>query len=100
MYFVIIFAVLGLFAIPCILMFAFCGDNKKNKLTGIIVVICFWSLFAFAISEQDKTNDKMWNDGFCECGTHWELRGTTHNKTTRTKPYACPNCYEEISLVY
>lgn len=48
---------------------------------------------------QANTNQKLWNDGCCECGTHWELKGVDKARNgSTTKYYACPNCYKEIEI--
>ena len=48
---------------------------------------------------QANINQKAWNEGYCECGTHWELKGATKVKNgSTTKYYACPNCFEEIEI--
>ena len=48
---------------------------------------------------QAKHNQEVWNNGYCECGGHWELKGATRVKNgATTKYYACEKCYEEIKI--
>ena len=48
---------------------------------------------------QAITNQEVWNEGYCECGTHWELKGVAKAKNgSTTKYYDCPNCFEEIEI--
>lgn len=48
---------------------------------------------------QANVNQKVWNEGYCECGHHWELKGATKVKNGgTTKYYACPNCFKEIEI--
>lgn len=94
----IVFAVFGLIAIPCICMFAGCAATKKDGRTGIIVVCVFWVLVSVACWGNHKDNTEKWNNGYCECGTHWEFVGATHYRSSKTKYYACPNCYAEIEI--
>jgi hypothetical protein len=99
--FLIIVGVLGLFFVPCVLMFAPCGADAKHRIVGSLVCICFWFLVAGGIYFQAVGNTERWNDGFCECGTHWELKGVTKTKNgSETKYYACPNCYTEIEIIH
>lgn len=95
----IIFGVLGLFAIPCILLFITVGTDKEHKIIGSLVCICFWFLVSGSIYLQDLSNAEKWNNSYCECGQHWELKGVTRTKNgSETKYYACPECYIEIEI--
>ena len=61
-----------------------------------LVIIAMGITCAFA---QANINKELWNDGYCECGHHWELKGATKIKNGgTTKYYACPNCFEEIEI--
>ena len=95
----IIFAVFGLVAIPCIVVAISCGDTIKGKIKGAIICLVFWVLVSTVIYGQSVSNAKKWNNGFCECGTHWELKSVTKIKNgSETKYYSCPKCYEEIEI--
>ena len=69
-----------------------------------ILIILIALIVAIAIGGailQAKHNQTLWNDGYCECGGHWELKGATKVKNgTTTKYYACEKCYEEIEIKY
>lgn len=97
--FLISFGVIGLAFIPCILMFLIGGADKKHKIVGTIVCVFLWLFVSGVICIKAETNEKTWNNGYCECGTHWELVGVskTHNLDSATKYYICPNCYAEIT---
>jgi hypothetical protein len=93
MTFVIFGALFGSIA----LTFIFCGANLKTKIWGAIISLLLGALFAFGLCVDGMTKVDNWNDGYCDCGTHWELRGATKTKSGQTiKYYACPNCYAEI----
>ena len=97
----ITFAVCGLFAIPCIVLAVSFGDTTKEKIIGAVVCLAFWAFVSGAIWSQAASNAEKWNDGFCECGAHWELKGATKTRTgSETKYYACPECYKEIEINY
>lgn len=94
----VMFAVYGLVAIPCICMFAGGVGKKQEKLIGVAVVCVLWVLLSVACWGNHNANTEKWNGGYCECGTHWELVGASHYRTSKTKYYVCPNCYAEIEI--
>ena len=95
--FLIVFGAFGLICIPFIIMFLVCGVDLKHKLGGAAVVLIFWLLIAGGLTLDSKNKQEAWNGGYCECGTHWELRGASKSRTgNETKYYQCPNCYAEI----
>ena len=91
-------AVFGILYIPFIIMFLVCGVDKKHKFIGTLAVLIFWLVSAGGITLDGKSKQDTWNGGYCECGTHWELRGASKSRTgNTTKYYQCPNCYIEIT---
>lgn len=100
MNFWIIFAVVGLIAVPMVILFACVGVDAEHKIGGVVAVIVFWFVLAGGIYFQNKDNSEKWNNGFCECGQHWELRAVTRTRNgTERKYYVCPDCYIEIEIV-
>lgn len=101
MAFLTIFAFFGIMGVPLMLMFIICGANAKNKIGGCIAVLVFWLMMSGGLYFQEKGNDERWNDGYCSCGTHWELAGVSKSRHgDETKYYSCPNCYAEIEIVH
>ena len=97
----ITFAVVGLFGVPCVLMFATCGTDTKNKIGGSLACIIFWFLVAGVLHWQEVGNAERWNNGLCECGQHWELSAVAKSRSgTETKYYTCSNCYNEIEIIH
>lgn len=91
------FGLFGLVCVPFIIMFLVCGVDLKHKLGGAVVVLFFWLLVSGGLALDSKGKQEAWNGGYCECGTHWELRGASKSRTgNETKYYQCPNCYAEI----
>ena len=94
----IVFGFFSLICVPFIIMFLACGVDLKHKLGGTIAVLFFWLLVSVGLTLDSKVKKETWNGGYCECGTHWELRGATTSRTgSETKYYQCPNCYAEIT---
>jgi hypothetical protein len=93
------FGFFGLLCVPLIIMFLVCGADRKHKLGGAIAVIIFWVAFSGGLWLDGKGKADKWNNGYCECGTHWELRGATKSRNgVETKYYVCENCYKEIQI--
>ena len=94
----IVFGVTGIIFIPLILVLVIGETDRKYQIGGTIVIIIIWIFFVLGFFYEEKANEKSWNKGFCECGTHWELRGVSKSVTSEKKYYACPNCYSEIEI--
>ena len=94
---IITFVFFGLLFGSIALMFAICAADKKTKIWGAIISLLLGVVFAFGLVADGLHKADVWNGGYCECGTHWELAGATRTKSGQTiKYYACPNCYAEI----
>ena len=94
----ILFGMESIIFIPVILMFVACGVDRKHQVGGAVVVIIIWIVFTLGVFCDTKANEEVWNNGFCECGTHWELEGVSKYRNHETKYYACPKCYTEIEI--
>ena len=93
----IIFGGMGLVFLPLTIMFLIVGADWQHKVGGATICIFFWVLASGGLYLDSSMRDKAWNGGYCECGTHWELRGASKSTTgNETKYYQCPNCYAEI----
>lgn len=94
---IIAFGILGLIFGMIAVMFLVCGADRKHKIIGALVCIGFWLLMSGGIYLDASLDADVWNDGYCECGAHWELRGVSESRNgNTTKYYACPDCYAEI----
>jgi hypothetical protein len=93
----IVFGVLGLVWLMPITMFLACGVDAKHKIGGALVCLAFWMVMTVGLYCESTARADAWNGGYCECGAHWELRGTTKSRHGDvTKYYVCPDCYAEI----
>ncbi len=97
MSFWIVFALFGILGIPCIGLAITYGEDWKGKLFGCGIILVLWLAVACGCAFSRDINAEKWNDGYCECGTHWELRGASEYRSSHTKYYVCPNCYAEIT---
>ena len=98
MMFWITFGLFGLTCVPLILVLAIEETNKFYKIGGSVIIVILWLLVSFGAWSQGNNNAKNWNNGFCECGTHWELNAVSEYRGSTTKYYTCPNCHKEIEI--
>ena len=99
MAFLISFGCIGLVAVPMIIMFLVGGVDLKHRLGGTFITLGLWLFMSFSIVFSAWRNEEVWNDGYCDCGYHWELAGATRSKQgSVTKYYFCPNCHSEIEI--
>ena len=92
------FGIFGLAGVPFMILFLVGGVDLKHKLGGAFAVLIFWLLASGGVTLDNKGKKDVWNGGYCECGTHWELRGAAKSRMgNETKYYQCPNCYAEIT---
>lgn len=77
----------------------FIAETKKDIIVGSLVCVILWVFISGIMSSPTPVNVDVWNNGFCECGTHWELVGVSHSRTNGTvKYYSCSECYNEIEI--
>ena len=88
----------GVLAAPCIAIAISFGDTWKEKLFGCAVTCVICLILTIGCSFAEDANAEKWNGGFCECGTHWELRGASQYRSSHTKYYVCPDCHAEIEI--
>lgn len=94
-----IFGFCGIMWGALILVFLIGGVDLKHKIVPSILCLVLWVIMAGGLFITSVHNQEVWNEGYCECGTHWELKGVTKVKNGgTTKYYACPNCFEEIEI--
>lgn len=96
----IVFALYGILAIPCIVLAISFNDEWKERLFGCAVILVIWLTLSVGCSFAEDVNAEKWNDGYCQCGTHWELRGASQYRSSHTKYYVCPDCHAEIEINY
>lgn len=91
--------VLGLVAIIAGLIYFSLHCNKQSISIVAFILAILLMLFTTTLC-RTYNNEKAWNDGYCECGTHWELVSTARKKSSMSiiKYYICPDCYNEIEI--
>ena len=100
MNFWIVFALFGILAIPFSILAIEFGEGWRGKLFGCAVILVIWLTLSVGCAFGRDINADKWNDGYCQCGTHWELRGASQYRSSHTKYYVCPDCHAEIEINY
>lgn len=96
----VIFAVLGIVFIPAVVLFLVGGVDAKHKIVGSLICLAFWAFMALGLWGQAVGNAERWNNGYCECGQHWELSAVDKSRNgSETKYYSCPECFTEIKII-
>ena len=93
---VIVFATIIVGMIISLLCIA-CETTKGSIIGSAIVILAAILITAAAILDANESN-KIWNDGYCECGGKWKLVAVSDTDYgSRTKYYICDECYKEIT---
>lgn len=98
--FITIFIILSIIGAPMLVVFVCVAEGAKEKLCKGLIILGIWLVLSLALLLNKNENSEKWNNGFCQCGAHWELETVTSRAGTKTKYYSCPNCYTEIELNY
>ena len=97
--FLICFGLMGLVAVPAILMFALCGVDKAHKVGGSAMILAFWLLISGAMVLQSKMDSDVYNNGVCiVCEGEYKFSGATKYRTSHHYYYTCENCDHTIEL--
>lgn len=73
-------------------------ETTKGKLIGSAIVILATILITSVVMLSANESNKIWNNGYCECGGKWKLVAVCDSDhSSRTKYYVCDECYKEIT---
>ena len=90
--------VIGIIDAAIISMICVGCDTAKGKIVGSIIVLLATLLIVGCSALCAIENQKVWNDGYCECGGKWKLVAVSDtDHSSRTKYYICDECYKEIT---
>ena len=72
-------------------------SGMKDGWKKVVVSIIFALAIGFGISGlfalERKGDEMVWNNGYCECGTEWELVNIEHLKNSgELYYYGCDGC--------
>lgn len=71
-----------------------------TKLAVVLSCICIFGLVSsIGITNQAKADIDSWNNGYCQCGTHWKLVDIVYAKFDGySYYYQCDNCFNIIRI--
>ena len=97
--FLICFGLMGLMAVPIILMFVICGVDTAHKVRGSVMTLVFWLLISGAMIVESKWDADLWNGGICSvCEGEYKFSSATKYRTSHHYYYTCENCDHTIEL--
>ena len=68
-------------------------DGWKKVVVAIIVALAIGFGISGLFALERKGDEIAWNNGYCECGTKWELVDIEHLKNSgELYYYGCDNC--------
>lgn len=87
---IVVAMIISLLCIAC--------ETIKGKIISSIVVILAAILITVVVILGANESNKIWNNGYCECGGKWKLVAVCDSDhSSRTKYYICDECYKEIT---
>lgn len=64
---------------------------------AVIIAIAAGLVFLVDVAE-DNHDDKLWNNGHCECGGTWEYEQAVGHRSTTSYIYICDKCGKRIEM--
>ena len=90
--------IVGIIDVSIISLICVGCETAKGKIIGSIIVLLSTMLIVGCSALCAIENEKVWKDGYCECGGKWKLVAVSDtDHSSRTKYYICDECYKEIT---
>lgn len=65
----------------------------------VVIVIAIGVGLVFLVDVGEKSHDdKLWNNGHCECGGAWEYEQAVGHRSSTSYIYICDKCGERIEM--
>lgn len=66
---------------------------------SIIVTVLLIAAIIFGVYKASvKHDNKLWNDGHCECGGAWEYEQAVGHRSDTSYIYVCDKCGKRIEI--
>lgn len=73
--------------------------GTKRTVLAIIIAICVGSGISAMFCLEHKSDENLWNGGYCQCGTEWTFSNAEHTRNSGDLYYwHCENCDTIIKL--
>lgn len=69
-------------------------------LTVVIVIAFVVGLIFVCSAAENSHDDKLWNNGHCECGGTWEYEQAVGHRNSTSYIYICDKCGERIEMFH
>ena len=74
-------------------------DEFKRKIVSLFLAIVLGLLCSYAINENDKRQEEIWNNGIhAECNGEWEFTNGSYYKGKIIYFYKCDKCNEIVEF--
>lgn len=92
------------YCVPCALMGVCiggvvstgCNTKLKSFLCFVMVGFIVTVLLAGMMTLEHAGDERVWNDGHCECGGEWHLVNVSRYKNTTAYYWECEECLSII----
>ena len=64
---------------------------------GILIAIVVGLIFLVDVG-KNYHDDKLWNNGHCECGGTWEYEQAVGHRSSTSYIYVCDKCGKRIEM--
>lgn len=67
-------------------------------ITVVIAIAMIAGLVFLADAGENAHDDKLWNNGHCECGGTWKYEQAVGHRSSTSYIYICDKCGERIEM--
>ena len=74
-------------------------DEFIGGFIAVVIVIDIFAGLIFLVDVGENSHDdKLWNNGHCECGGTWKYEQAVGHKSSTSYIYVCDKCGERIEM--
>lgn len=66
----------------------------------VIIAIMIGTIFAGGFTLGAVEEERIWNDGYCNCGGEWEFRNAARSRNVTRYYWECNSCKSIIETTY
>lgn len=71
----------------------------SDEFIAVVIVIAIIAGLVFVgVLIEKSHDDKLWNNGHCECGGTWEYEQAVGHRSSTNYIYICDKCGERIEM--
>ena len=73
-------------------------EDVFTTLIAIVFIIFVVGVLVFACRCENNEDKRDWNDGYCECGGHWEYEQSVGHQYRTSYVFKCDKCGKHIEI--